>query len=418
MVTSTNRALTDELRGLPSSAVTGGVDSDWRLRGDRYSLSVRWAGSTVRGSADAIATLQQNYVHAFQRPDANHVNFDEARTVLSGHAGGVGFSKITGKKVRMSTNFSYKTPGFETNDLGYLQRADELSMSNWWQLIRDVPTKHVRSFRINFNQWAGWNFDGDRRFSGGNINAHWVLTSNWGFGSGFNVNARSFDDRLTRGGPGGYFNGRISQWAYLESDDRRRVQSSTFVFWGKDQYGSHDWSISPGVTFRPASAFSVNVGLDVSRSLNDAQWVSQVDVETTPHYVFGRLDQTTIGISTRVNYTITPRLSVQIYAQPFVSAGDYANFRELVNGRAARYADRYAPFAYSGDPNFNYRSFRTTNVVRWEYRPGSALFVVWQQGREDVASRGDFRFGRDFGRAFSTPGSNVFLVKVSRWLNF
>ena len=138
----------------------------------------------------------------------------------------------------------------------------------------------------------------------------------------------------------------------------------------------------------------------------------------TPHYVFGQLDQTTIGISLRVNYTITPRLSVQVYGQPFVSAGGYTNFRELINGRGRYYGDRYAPYAYDGTPNFNYRSFRTTNVLRWEYRPGSALFVVWQQGREDTAPQGDFRFGRDIGGAFNTPGSNVLLVKMSRWLNF
>jgi hypothetical protein len=89
-----------------------------------------------------------------------------------------------------------------------------------------------------------------------------------------------------------------------------------------------------------------------------------------------------------------------------------------VNGRAAQYDDRYAPFAYTDNPDFNYHSFRTTNVMRWEYRPGSALFVVWQQGREDTTSQGTFRFDRDFGRAFTTPGTNIFLVKISRWLNF
>ena len=90
----------------------------------------------------------------------------------------------------------------------------------------------------------------------------------------------------------------------------------------------------------------------------------------------------------------------------------------LVDGRADRYEDRYAPYEYAGNPDFNYRSFRTTNVLRWEYRPGSALFVVWQQGREEVASFGDFRPGRDVGAAFNAPATNVFLVKLSRWLNF
>ena len=100
--------------------------------------------------------------------------------------------------------------------------------------------------------------------------------------------------------------------------------------------------------------------------------------------MFGHLDQTTVAATLRVNYTLTPRLSIQFYGAPFVSAGDYGPFKELVDGRAPAYADRYAPFAYAGNPDFNYKSFRTTNVLRWEYRPGSTLFVVWQQGREEV----------------------------------
>jgi hypothetical protein len=114
---------------------------------------------------------------------------------------------------------------------------------------------------------------------------------------------------------------------------------------------------------------------------------------------------------------MTPNLSLQVYAEPFVSAGNYANYKELVDGRAKNYEDRYRPYAYSGNADFNIRSFRTTNVVRWEYKPGSTLFVVWQQGRYEYLEMGDFRFGRDFGGVFSTPSTNTFLVKFSYWLN-
>ena len=124
-----------------------------------------------------------------------------------------------------------------------------------------------------------------------------------------------------------------------------------------------------------------------------------------------------MSITARVNYTITPQLTVQIYAAPFVSAGDYDDFKRLVDGRAAHYQDRYAPSLYAGNPDFNYRSFRTTNVLRWEYKPGSALFVVWQQGREDVVDSGRFRFGPDFSGVFGAPSRNVFLVKWSYWIN-
>ena len=133
--------------------------------------------------------------------------------------------------------------------------------------------------------------------------------------------------------------------------------------------------------------------------------------------MFGRIDQKTMSINTRFNYTMTPNLSLQVYAEPFVSAGEYTNFKELSDGRAANYQDRYRPLDYAGNPDFNIRSFRTTNVLRWEYKPGSALFVVWQQGKSDYENFGDFRFGRDFSGVFSAPTHNVFLVKFSYWLN-
>ena len=120
----------------------------------------------------------------------------------------------------------------------------------------------------------------------------------------------------------------------------------------------------------------------------------------------------------RANYTLSPNLSFQSYAEPFVSAGRYERYRELTDGRAAAYADRYRPYAYASNADFNYRSFRTTNVLRWEYKPGSTLFAVWQQGREESLDQGDFRFGRDFGGLFHSPSRNVFLVKFSYWFNY
>ena len=153
---------------------------------------------------------------------------------------------------------------------------------------------------------------------------------------------------------------------------------------------------------------TVSAGPSMSTNKDPQQWIAHDD----GHYVFGRITQRTVALTARVNYTVTPALSVQIYAQPFVSAGGYSDFRELVVGRARQFDARFAPYAYDGNPDFNYQSFRTTNVVRWEYKPGSTLLVVWQQGREDQIDSGRFDFGRDF------RGALVFLVKWAYWLNF
>jgi hypothetical protein len=418
MVTSTNRALVDGLRFLPDSAVTGGVDTDVRFKKGVYSVTGYWAGSTVHGTADAIDEITTSNVHSFQRPDATHLTYDPTATRLSGHAGAFNVNKISGEKTRFTFGTSYKTPGFEVNDLGFQSRADDISTIGWFQWRNDKPHGHVRTFRWNLNQWSGWNFGGDIRSMGGNVNAHWTFTNNWDTGTGFNVNAQGFDDRLTRGGPGGYVPGNVNQWGYFDTDNRKAVSFNLFGSWFNRFDPSWGWSVGPGLTWRPKRALAVSGSVNFDHSKNNTQWVENVETAGTTHYVFGRIDQTTVRFGMRVNYTMTPTLSLQLYAQPFVSAGGYSNFKELVNGRAAEDVNRYAPYAYGGDPNFNYRSFRTTNVLRWEYRPGSVIFVVWQQGKEQVAPYGDFQFNRDFGDMFAAPATNVFLVKISRWFNF
>ncbi len=418
MLTNTYRRLMDELRFLPSSATTGGIDTDVRLGGGVYNLRSYWAGSDVRGSADAIGRLQRSNVHSYQRPDATHLAYDPASERLAGHAGSVNINKISGQRTRFTFGVSYKTPGFDVNDLGFMARADDISTIGWYQVRDDVPGKYIKTFRFNLNQWGSWNFGGDRRSFGANVNAHWSFMNNWAVGSGFNVNAEGFSDRLTRGGPGGYTPGNLNQWMYLDTDNRKPVVLNLFASWFNDHGASSGWSVSPNLTWRPMRALNVSGGISVDRNRADAQWIENLDAAEQTHYVFGRLNQTTVSFTTRVNYTITPTLTLQLYARPFVSSGGYGAFKELTDGRAPSYADRYSSYDYTGEPDFNYRSFRTTNVLRWEYRPGSVLFVVWQQSRDGVAPINDFQFGRDFAGLFDAPATSVFLVKISRWFNF
>jgi hypothetical protein len=414
MTTMTNRNLDAATRFLPGGAYTGGLDADWRLS-PKYAIRGYLAGSSVRGDAAAIDELQRNNVHSFQRPDAAGLSYDATRTAMNGYGGSVSISKIAGQRIVFSSNMGFKSPGFEINDVGFMQRADQRSMSNWLQVRYDKPTqKWLRSFRYNLNQWAGWNYDGDRLFSGINVNAHAVFKNNWGTGTGGNINWQPFDDRATRGGPGVYGNAQRSLWAYLQGDDRPAVSAGVFTFNATDGKGTTFHEISPDVSYRPSSFLKTTFGVRFSRNRDESQWVEATD---DGRYVFARLHQQTVGLTARVNYTVTPALSIQLYAEPFVSAGDYSNFKELVDGRSRSYEGRYQPTLYTGNPDFNYRSFRTTNVLRWEYKPGSTLFVVWQQGREASIDRGNFSFNRDFGAVFDAPARNVFLVKFAYWIN-
>jgi hypothetical protein len=416
MMTAVKRRRTAELPSLTSSAVAGGLDFDWRFK-SRYALSGYWAASDLRGAPAAIGAVEQNSRHYFQRPDTTALTYDPARTSLSGVAGRLSLAKIGGQHVIFTSAAAFKSPGFDVDDLGFFKRADERSTTNWLQIKSEVPTRWFRSRRINFNQWASWNSDGNRLQSGQNVNAHAVWTNNWGMGAGVTINQRTFDDRLTRGGPGGLSDGFSAIWSYVTGDERRPIFLSTFSIVGHDGLRSAFRTIEPTLTYRPTTGLTISAGPSLSHNVNDYQWVATV-TDSRDHYVFAHLNQTTVGMTGRVNYTITPALSVQLYAQPFASGQGYTGFKELVDGRNPVYDERYAPFGYAGAPDFSYRSFRTTNVLRWEYKPGSTLFVVWQQGRDSSTSYGDFRFGRDFGGVLGVPPRNVLLVKLAYWFNY
>lgn len=423
MFTATGRQATaDTAARLPGRAFTGGADFDLRFRKE-YSLSGYWVASGLHGTPDSIDTIQDNSRHYFQRPGLESEHLDPSRTGLNGTAGSIGISKIAGEHVRFASNVDSKSPGFDINDVGYLRRADKRSMSNWLQIRSDTPTRWFRSRMINFNQWAAWNYDGDRLYGGGNINAHATFTNNWRIGAGFTREMRGFDDRMSRGGPGGLVEAPNEGWWYVDSDNRRRAALYLNGAMGSDGHGSWWRDIEPRVTVRPMSALELTAGVRLSHNVFDSQWIEKLTDGGRDRYVFGHLDQSTVAITSRVNYTIRPTLSVQLYAQPFVSAGDYSGFKELVDGRNPTYAARYAPYAFrfspDDNPDFNYRSFRTTNVLRWEYKPGSTLFVVWQQAREDTLHTvNDFRYGRDLRGIFSVPPRNVFLIKFAYWLNY
>jgi hypothetical protein len=417
MTTSTNRQIDADTSFLADNAYAGGVDYDWRLS-PMYNISGYWAASHIEGSTEAITRLQENTVHGFQRPDADYVDIDASATSLRGHAGSISVGKIAGETIRFSSFAGYKSPGFDTNDLGFMRRADERNQSNWIQWRNFRPGKYVRTRNFNINQYQGWNFGGDRTYSGGNINSHWTFTNYYSIGGGFNVDAAPFRDRVTRGGPGVLGNPGKNLWYYLNTDNRKPLQVSYNGGHWADNKNSERHDINPGVNWRATSSISLNVSLRYFINKDDSQWVENLDQDAgVTRYVFGRIDQKTVSFPTRFNYTMTPTLSLQVYAEPFVSAGEYSNYKELVDGRAGKYEDRYRPFNYSESADFNIRSFRTTNVLRWEYKPGSTLFVVWQQNKSDELEYGDYQFGRDFKGVFSSPTNNTFLIKFSYWLN-
>lgn len=207
----------------------------------------------------------------------------------------------------------------------------------------------------------------------------------------------------------------------MDDDQRKRVAPGMNASWTvSDEGRSTYWQLQPQVRIRPAGNVTAQLGAVFERNDDDDQFLSTAGSPTGTRYLFARLEQRTLSLTGRLDYTIRPTLSLQLYAEPFVTAGRYANVRQLATARAEQYADRYQPWSgQAPDADFNVKQLRTNTVLRWEYRPGSTLFVVWSQGRnQNERDPGSFEPRRDYGNLFAARPDNVFLVKGSYWVSF
>jgi hypothetical protein len=443
--TSTNRTLPGggALDWLRRSAYTGGLDFRHRFLDERYQVTGSVVGSRVTGTPEAIAEVQTSPVHYFQRPDADYVEYDPSRTSLQGVAAKAELFKIQGKW-RWALLGMTLTPGFEANDLGFQTNGDLALGVIWAGYNQYEPGDVFRRWNLGTNLWRGTNFGGDRVALGGNVNGSFQLTSFWGGFGGFNFEAPTYSTSMLRGGPAFLRPATANAWTGMYTDNRKPVSLSMHVnrSWEADTNGG-GWSLSPGVEVRPSDNVEFLLGPSFSRSRSALQYVTTEEADGADRWVLGTVDRTTLSMTARLNYTFSPTLSLQLYAQPYISTGDYDDFKLVADPRAGAFQDRVhllgpgeisaatvddereyavdldadgeAEFAFD-DPSFNFKQLRSNVVLRWEYRPGSAVFLVWSQGRTDYARDGRFRFDRDVDALLGADGTNVLLIKMSYWL--
>jgi len=421
---------------LRSNAYSGGVDFRHRFASNRWQLSGYVLGSHVTGSPEAIARTQRSPARYFQRPDAGHVEYDPTRTSLSGASANFGITKFSGGFWRVGTGMQTRTPGFEVNDVGFLNSADFITNWGWLGYHHTTEQGPFRNWMVNLNGWHQSDWDSNRTGTGGNVNLNAQLKNFWHAYAGVNQEFSAYSTRKLRGGPLYLREAQTNFWTGFGTDSRKAVLVNMNAF-GNVRPESDSWSygLSPNVRVRPSGRATFNLGAFVNRNVDDSQWVSAVDTDQA-HYVFGRIDQTTIGLTARVDYAFTPTLSLQFYAQPFVSAGTYGDLKQVADPIAADYSSRFASIdarlqdgRYLSDldgdgseesfrnPDFNVKQFRSNAVLRWEFLPGSTVFFVWSQGRNAYAPDGSFDFGSDVGDLFAITPDNVFMVKLSYWMS-
>ena len=430
MVSGVNRDL-DEFteRHLRRSAYAAGLDYRHRFLGNRFEVNGYTAASRVEGSAEAIMQTQLSPVHYFQRPDDGE-ELDPDRTRLDGWSQSLGLSKVGGF-LRFNSSYQYISRGFEINDAGFLMQADRQSWNNWVGIRGNQPRAFWRRASLNINNWNQYTTNGLLTDRGGNINGFLELKNSWSVHGGVTAGqlAGSFcSSACTRGGPALRESPRYVAFGGINGDPRPKLVPEVFGMYIVDDYGRSRYaSVNPSAEMRVASNLSMSLGPSFTWNTDDSQFYGDYEVGGQSHYTFAHLDQRTFGMSTRVNYTMTRDLSLQVYAQPFVTKGKYANIRELDDPRAKDYDARFKPYfdqSVTANPaQFNYKEFRSNTVLRWEYRPGSSIYLVWAQGRSfyDPLEAGPLEAGhmfrRDVRNLFRLHPDNTFLIKASYWFS-
>jgi hypothetical protein len=455
IATATNRDLpsADLSERLTSSAQGLGVDSELWWADRTYHFLASAAVSRVTGDPEAIRRVQESSARYFHRPDRENGSnrtfsdaYDPNLTELRGY--GL-YSRIAkdGGDWGWETSVNLRSPGFETNDISFLTRSDYVWNNANVMRRFTQPTRFFRRAELIAGGQRQMNYDGVTTASQLHGFAYVQLLNYWNLSTFHILRLPAMDDRLTRGGPLVRSQRDWRQFFNVSTDSRRSVVFSTNPTFGSSAEGHRDYSVNLDIQLRPASNVTLSVGPAYSYGTTPYQYVTSQEDATAgeffgSRYVFADLEQQQLSMETRLAVTFTPAMSLEVFAQPFISSGRYTRFKEfaaprtsatrvygedagtispvgdgdgreyLVDPDAAGPAD---PFTFD-DPDFNFRSLRGNAVLRWEYLPGSTLFLVWTQDRNDTGPYGDLRFGRDRDALFSARPTNIFLVKMNYWL--
>lgn len=428
---------------LHESAVIGGVDFEHSWRNRDYTFSGTLSATNVAGTPEAILRTQRAPQRYYQRVDSDKLSIDSTRSSLGGIATELSFKKGGGEHFTGSITFSQVTPGYETNDIGFQNRADYRALALAFR-YRETSPKTFEYWELWSNHLHVWNFDGDRLFQNYNLGGFWRFRNQWSFHVNVNGSLGRVSDRLTRGGPLMKYNDDINFNFNVNSNRAKKLSFYTGQFHRVDVSNEYDHYFWAGFDYRPTTFIQISVDPEFGFQMDEDQFVRSVaDPAATQtygtRYVFADIRSINFSTGIRLNWTFNPKMSLQTYMRPYIATGEYSRFKEFTKPGGFEFAvygeDRgsisFDGSVYTVDPDggdnsnefilpkqdFNFKSIQGNAVFRWEYRPGSTLFLVWQQHRSGVAGYGDFEFGRDFQDLFGPKPTNVFLVKLSYWFS-
>ena len=435
MFTATNRALTPEVSELRKAAYSGGLDFKHQWKDRAYFLDANIVMSHVLGSKEAIKQTQENLTHLFNRIDASHLEVDPNRTSLTGTGGLFAIGKVGGKHINYETGFKWVSPELELNDIGFLRSADEMIQFFNMSYRTIKPIGIFRDFNLRFRQFTAFDFEGNYNRIQYQLNGSASFTNNWGVDFGAAHKPRIFSNSILRGGPRWRFSKENFQFFFVGSDQRKKFNGVIGMIHSQAEEDNFSLiKFESELNYQPTNALNISVAPEYSLSKSKTQYVTQPNEST--QYVLGSIDNQTLSASVRVDYTINPNLSIQYYGQPFISRGRYKDFKYVTNAVADRLHDRFQNYNtaqismnndvyaidenfdgtidYSFDnPDFSFVQFNSNLVLRWEYIPGSELFLVWSQGvTANVSVMDDLFEGFESGILDQRP-QNIFLLKAT-----
>ena len=441
---------------MTSNAVTGGADWLWRLSGGKYEVSGFAGFSHVGGTTDALTLVQESSAHYFQRPDQTYAALDTSRTSLTGYTAALNAEKTGGNHWTGGAGLSTESPGFELNDAGRLQSADDIDASGFINYRQNSPTKLFRRYRLGAFLASGWNYGGTRTYSIYRLNTSYTWMNWWNTSLGLFFRPRATSDDLTRGGP---LMGTAQATGFDFHGSGNEAKGTTIGM----NFGASWNELSASSTYfnfrisgRPGSRWQLSAAPNWQKSNNARQYIGVYPGGTAAtygsRYVFSWVEQTTLSMQLRLNYAFTPTLTLEAYAEPFASSGKFTQYGELTAAGASSlrtYGTDNTTITTDASGNylvtdgntgqtfelpnndFNVLSYRSNVVLRWEWRPGSALFLIWQQNRES-----DCAAGYDTGVCYQTdktpgaglsagdlaasrgvPGDNIVVLKATYWFS-
>ena len=457
---------------LPGEAFSFGVDFDHQWGGTRardFRLWGFYAGSLIRGSETALTRLQRSSLHYHQRPDADYLSVDSLATSMYGADWRIQLERQSARHWTWGLWAGQQTPDFNINDLGFITSGERLDLGARVSYRQIQPGRLFRSYNINFFTFHNFRHsllhDGlssesiARAYETGSfwLSGDFTFLNNWRASLRTSFSPQAQSDTQTRGGPLMMTPRRWNVGGNFNTDRRAALSlSPSFSYTRSALDGGFDVRAGLGFTVRPSSSWELSLGPSFNRQRNAAQYVtrsSAVAFEPTfgSRYIFGNLVRNSLSMDTRLNVAFSTAVSLQLFVQPLISTGAYRSYRQLQAAESFDLLDftegtavadengiiceggttcvngslRYFDFTGDGEPDhltsdrdFNILSLRGNAVFRWEYRPGSEIFLVWQHSRRDTREFGDLDLGRDLGGLFSAPSENVFIFKLSHYLSF